>query len=367
MNSGHRNSLHHLYYSSHADPSDSNVLTKSSNLKSKSSYQLNQFPLSKQYGSRWTIAQPSNREQMEARQEKMHNTYYNNMMCYINYKQNDTDSSISTSRRLGKSMESLNAKRIEGPKITELSKSEEEDDCAACTQCDSCCRSGCRVFCFMLVGMICLAVGFLVGVVVGAVIQRDGYLEQVGFGSQEGYYGSGKNLQGGSDDPSRCIVRMAQPNITTNCSVCSHSRVLNVTGAGYADCDGLYTISNLTSIWDSKQVVYERISGGYGPETRFIYWNAHYYGEDFYGWSIGDSKSLYEDGPFHSQGRAGASNLPWRGSWRGNVTIQLSACQIPVNKIRFGPMNMYERERERERELNRLRNMQRNGNMFDGQ
>ena len=29
-------------------------------------------------------------------------------------------------------------------------------------------------------------------------------------------------------------------------------RVLNVTGAGYADCNGLYTISNQTSIWDSK-------------------------------------------------------------------------------------------------------------------
>jgi hypothetical protein len=29
-------------------------------------------------------------------------------------------------------------------------------------------------------------------------------------------------------------------------------RILNVTGAGYADCNGLYTLSNLTSIWDSK-------------------------------------------------------------------------------------------------------------------
>ncbi len=25
-----------------------------------------------------------------------------------------------------------------------------------------------------------------------------------------------------------------------------------MTGAGYADCNGLYTLSNLTSIWDSK-------------------------------------------------------------------------------------------------------------------
>ena len=25
----------------------------------------------------------------------MHNTYYNNMMCYINYRNNDTDSQVS--------------------------------------------------------------------------------------------------------------------------------------------------------------------------------------------------------------------------------------------------------------------------------
>ena len=45
-------------------------------------------------------------------------------------------------------------------------------------------------------------------------------------------------------------------------------RVLNVTGAGYADCNGLYTLSNNTSIWDSKRVVYERIAGGWGREKR---------------------------------------------------------------------------------------------------
>ena len=42
-------------------------------------------------------------------------------------------------------------------------------------------------------------------------------------------------------------------------------RVINVTGAGYADCSGLYTISNLTSIWDSKRIVFERIAGGWRP------------------------------------------------------------------------------------------------------
>jgi hypothetical protein len=64
---------------------------------------------------------------------------------------------------------------------------------------------------------------------------------------------------------------------------------------------------NLTSYWLCaavlQQVVYERIAGGWGRERRYIYWNAHYYGENFYGWSIGDEKSLFESGPFHSQGQ----------------------------------------------------------------
>jgi hypothetical protein len=42
--------------------------------------------------------------------------------------------------------------------------------------------------------------------------------------------------------PVYCLVRF----------ILTLSRILNVTGAGYADCNGLYTLSNLTSIWDSK-------------------------------------------------------------------------------------------------------------------
>ena len=42
-------------------------------------------------------------------------------------------------------------------------------------------------------------------------------------------------------------------------------RLINVTGAGYADCNGLYTISNHTAIWDNKRIVYERVVGGWSP------------------------------------------------------------------------------------------------------
>ena len=66
--------------------------------------------------------------------------------------------------------------------------------------------------------------------------------------------------------------------------------------------------------------------------SRYIYWNAHYFGENFYGWSIGDSQSLVESGPFHSQGRIGASNQPWQGSWRANVSVELVTCNPAGNR-----------------------------------
>lgn len=379
MSLNHRNSLHHLYYSAHADPSES--LLRTTNLKSKSSYQLNQFPITNKYGSRWTIAQSAAREQLESKQEKVHNTYYNNMMCYINYRQaNDTDSAVSKARRLGKSVESLALRKaVEGQMAAqkEEPKPDTEEDCAACRQCDSCCtgrgwcscRSAARVCWTLVMALTCLLIGFLGGIVVGAIIQRDGYLTQMGLGPPGEYFPYLQQNREDEEGGGRCVVRMNQPNITTNCSICSNSRILNVTGAGYADCNGLYTLSNLTSIWDSKQVVYERIAGGWGGERRYIYWNAHYYGENFYGWSIGDDKSLFESGPFHSQGRGGASNLPWRGSWRGNVTITLSTCQLPLDRVRLGrpgereTERERERDRDRERELNRLRNIERNTNI----
>jgi len=277
-----------------------------------------------------------------------------------------------------------------------------------------------------------LVVGFLGGVVVGAIVQRNGYLREIGvvlpmdfyndnnYGSYSQDVGSGRTriilpgedggqprvlvpgdnggqprvLYPGEDggqsrvhypgedggqsrvlnpgDP-RCVVRMTNVNGTSgSCSLCSSTRLLNVTGAGYADCSGLYTISNLTSIWDSKRVVFERIAGGWRPmDKRYIYWNAHFFGENFYGWSIGDAQSLVESGPFHSQGRIGASNQPWQGAWRENVTVQLATCQLPREDrrtIRWNTKKMDElqRIRERERELNILRNMQLNRQNGEG-
>ena len=51
-------------------------------------------------------------------------------------------------------------------------------------------------------------------------------------------------------------------------SVC---RLLNVSNAWYADCNGLYSLTNLTAVWDKKRVVYMRIHGGINPaDRRFV-------------------------------------------------------------------------------------------------
>ena len=52
------------------------------------------------------------------------------------------------------------------------------------------------------------------------------------------------------------------------CAHCLNTNVVNVSNAWYADCNGLYTITNLTSVWDPKRLVYERIKGGINPQDK---------------------------------------------------------------------------------------------------
>ena len=47
------------------------------------------------FGYRWTLAQTESSELLQKKQEDLHNTYYNNMVMYINNKNSDTDSTVS--------------------------------------------------------------------------------------------------------------------------------------------------------------------------------------------------------------------------------------------------------------------------------
>ena len=45
---------------------------------------------------RWTLAQPETAGQLrQEKQDRKNNTYYNNMVMYINNKQGDNDSTVS--------------------------------------------------------------------------------------------------------------------------------------------------------------------------------------------------------------------------------------------------------------------------------
>ena len=57
-------------------------------------YKYNTF-ISVDYFDRWTLAQTESSELLQKKQEDLHNTYYNNMVMYINNKNSDTDSTVS--------------------------------------------------------------------------------------------------------------------------------------------------------------------------------------------------------------------------------------------------------------------------------
>merc|ERR1719210_2502628 len=111
-------------------------------LKSKSSYNINQYPLvapnqnNRVAGSRWTLAPAEAATLMQGKQDKKNNTYYNNMIMYINNKNGDNDSTMSAMKsrqHLAKSRESLYSTMLREDPIKE--RKEESEDCSACRQC----------------------------------------------------------------------------------------------------------------------------------------------------------------------------------------------------------------------------------------
>jgi len=183
-------------------------------------------------------------------------------------------------------------------------------------------RRSCFLVCVSLLVLFGTVLGFIAGLLVGGLLAKHGQ-----FASQE-FGGPGADIIRGQNNRQKCRPETeAKGSPEENiCSVCSQARVVQVSGADYADCNGLYSLTNMSSVWDTKHIVYTRLDTPANTDERFIYWNSHFYGSNFYGWSIGDLKSLTESGPFHSQGRGGVANQPWLGSWNDNVTVTLVAC-----------------------------------------
>ena len=159
---------HHLYYSSHADPMEN--MLRAQTLKSKSSYNINQYPLvasnqARVGGSRWTLAQPEAAGLMQSKQDQKNNTYYNNMIMYINNKQGDNDSTMSglkAKQHLAKSRESLYSTMLTKEETERLrQRKAEAEECTPCKQCDSCCENCCCSFWSWILAILFAMFGFL--------------------------------------------------------------------------------------------------------------------------------------------------------------------------------------------------------------
>merc|ERR1711953_159041 len=132
---GRRSSHYHQYYSSHADPMEN--MLRAQTLKSKSSYNISQWPAvtnnnSNKLGSGWTLAQPETAELAKEKKDRRNNTYYNNMIMYINNKNGDTDSTMSAIKarqNLMKSRESLYSNMVRERELG-LERKEGGDDCS---------------------------------------------------------------------------------------------------------------------------------------------------------------------------------------------------------------------------------------------
>lgn len=204
-------------------------------------------------------------------------------------------------------------------------------------------RKSCFLICVSLLVLFGTILGFIAGLLVGGMLAKHGHF--VNLNKKE--FGDGRSHGGVLGDSNFHQCQNSGSGVAGNqslhhsaCSACSSAILLYVSGASYADCNGVYTMTNMTSVWDSKHIVYTRIYGGEDTNTehRYIYWNSHFYGSNFYGWSIGDVKSLTESGPFHSQGRGGVANQPWLGSWNDNVTVSMISCQ-QASKLNIAMIN----------------------------
>ena len=105
------------------------------------------------------MAQTESSELIQEKQDKLHNTYYNNMVMYINNKTGDNESTLSgiKGRRqsLAKSRESLYSTMLPVKEDRE-----EAEECSACRQCDSCCDSCCCSFWSWILILLFLMGGF---------------------------------------------------------------------------------------------------------------------------------------------------------------------------------------------------------------
>jgi len=176
----------------------------------------------------------------------------------------------------------------------------------------ACFRPNLSIICWGIVLCIAsLTVGFLVGVTFSDRLGQEEVLSS--------------NLSQRLESLKECGGWTVDPNHAAICSVCSEAVLVRVEGAEYADCDGLYGLSNLTVATrkggkQNENFVLVRMSGGWGRDARHLYWGRQ-------GWVLGSLGQFRgQQQSYYTQEDSVEQGAPWSVTWAGSVTVQLSRC-----------------------------------------
>ena len=123
-------------------------------------------------------------------------------------------------------------------------------------------RRSCFLVCISLLVLFGAVLGFLAGLLVGGLLVKHGHFTVL---NQDEWQPVHTELGGpGDSTPEQQPECPENSRDSQRCGLCGEASLLLVSGASYADCDGVYSLTNLTSVWDSKHIVYSRLAGRAG-------------------------------------------------------------------------------------------------------
>ena len=130
-------------------------------------------------------------------------------------------------------------------------------------------RRSCFLVCISLLVLFGAVLGFLAGLLVGGLLVKHGHFTVLNQDEWQPVQTETGGPEGTSD--SRTEQQPECPENSSSmdgqrCGLCGEAILLLVSGASYADCDGVYSLTNLTSVWDSKHIVYSRLAGRAGDK-----------------------------------------------------------------------------------------------------
>merc|ERR1712130_1015573 len=104
-------------------------------------------------------------------------------------------------------------------------------------------RRSCFLICVSLLVLFGTVLGFIAGLLVGGLVAKHGHFVNLNNqGDAAAFDGIFRDVSSNNNCEENGF---SFQNKTLNaCSVCSDARLVVVSGASYADCDGVYTMTN---------------------------------------------------------------------------------------------------------------------------